>query len=97
MIVNAESEMRLGNPSFATSTIRCTASISCSGWDAKRPCNKIWSPGVGNDVLAGSATLVIGVAAAAAAEEVSGAAKVGGGGVGDPRVAAGCSVGCSKF
>ncbi len=75
MVVNVEREMRLGNPSFATSTMRCTASISSSGWDARRPCNKIWSPGVVADVLAGSATLVVGVAAAAAAEGVSDAAK----------------------
>ena len=95
MIVNAESEMRLGNPSFATSTIRCTSSNSCSGCDSKRPCNKVRSPVVGADVLAGSATLVVGVAAAA--KGVSGAAKVGGGGVGDPRVAVGCSRGCSKL
>ena len=94
MTVNAESEMRLGNQSIATSTIRCTTSNSCSGCDTKRPCNKVRSPVVGADVLAGSSVFVVGVAAATAAKGVSGAAKVGGGGgVGDPRVAAGCSRG----
>jgi len=88
VVVNVESEPRLKNPSFATSTIRCTASISSSGWEARRPCNKIWSPGVLADVLAGSAAFVIAVAAAAAAEGVSDAAKVGGGGVEGASVAA---------